>query len=603
MAKPKLTEEVPEVEDEEEQEEEPEEEQEEEVEEEVEEEELEVADNTEPRTKSGKEKRTLRSVIPNYWHPDFPDKTTVGFPNGGVDCYRNVVFQMFLHMPIFYNWLIWYKEHHAPKGHVCTLGSSEEGPSECQVCQLAEISQAYWEGEAKTWMPTFKSLTHSLLQGWKPAGVDSEQDPAEYFEVLFNAIKNSTKPMMQGDLEDIFQVDIIQAMRCAGKKPCNPKYNPDPCLFMRISLSGEEGDVLPDKPTLSDVIAQHFDHEDDFGVCQQCGGKKTAKEQIGSFPEILLVQLNRTSQTGKKIETKVYLSEQLDIETRFMDERWGNERKVVQYKLTSMVLHHGKDVTRGHYSIGVKGKGDEWTKANDTKISDWDPEGPGGNPYHLATGYLFTYRRLPTDDPVQTQPEPQIAEGDKGTPKPDAIEIDPASAWDDGGVFAGFDSGSVLPESGSPVLGNDPKTLGKFLEMMIPKVVDSYIARSADARRKEWEKWANEWEKKRGTVKAKTSTSAIGSGIGSDMGTGSNEDIVDWAKQRGRLEITLTGDAGKGTKVLDLEVQGMHYNRLKRKKGERTEEEAEDKNSTFSKFKRKVQGKATEYGTGKGKKK
>ncbi|KAG0157985.1 hypothetical protein PDIDSM_5497 [Penicillium digitatum] len=334
---------------------------------------------------------------------------------------------------------------------------------------------------------------------------------------------------------------------------------------MRISLSGEEGDILPEKPTLSDVIAQHFDHEDHFGVCLQCGGKKTAKDQIGSFPELLLVQLNRTSQLGKKINTHVYLSERLSIETRFMDERWGNERKVVQYKLTSVVLHHGQDVTRGHYSIGVKGKGDEWTNANDTEISDWDPEGPGGNPNHLATGYLFTYRRLPTDDPVQTLPEAPTAEGDRGTPSPYAMEIDPNTPSDDGGRFVDFDSGPVLPavpedsvpKSGSNAWGNDPKALGNLLDVMVPKIVDSYIARSADARRKEWEKWANEWEKKRETVKAETLTSAIGSPIGSDVGTGSSEDIVDWTKQRGRLEITLTGDAGKGAKVLDLEVQEL----------------------------------------------
>ncbi|KAJ5196400.1 hypothetical protein N7449_006879 [Penicillium cf. viridicatum] len=613
MAKPKQVEEVPEkyppvFDDPEEEEEEKEEQK----------GEMEVEDLTEPRIKSGKEKRTLRTVIPAYWHPDLPNKTTVGFPNAGVDCYRNVVFQMILHMPVFYNWLIWYKEHHAPKGHVCLLGSSADGPSECQVCQLAEIAQGYWAGETETksWMPTFKSLTRSLLHGWKPAGVDSEQDPAEYFDVLYAAIKKSTKPMMKEDLENMFEVEIIMAVRCAGENPCNPKYIPRQQRFMMINLSGEEGDILPEKPTLSDIIENHFDHEDDFGVCAECGGTKTAKDQIGRFPELLLVQLNRTSVTGEKIDTHVYLTEQLNIETRFMDERWGNQRKVIQYKLTSVVLHHGQDVTRGHYSIGVKGKGDEWSKANDLQILDWDPEGPGGNPNHLATGYLFTYRRLPTNDEVQTRPEAQKPQTEQ-TPEHDAMEID-SDPLDDGGVFSNFDSGppegpapgGPVPESGSNVF--DPKELGKLLDVMVPKVVDSYIARSADARRKEWEKWANEWEKKRETAHtaqaAKTSTSAIGSAIfsaiGSDIGTGSNEDIIDWTKQRGRLQITLTEDAGQGAKVLDLEVQGMHYNRLKRKKGERAdEEEAKKKDSTFNKFKKKVQCKAKDYGDGKGKKK
>jgi hypothetical protein len=424
----------------------------------------------------------------------------------------------------------------------------------------------------------------------------------------------------------MFEVEIIMAARCAGKNPCPPKYISNHQRFLMISLSGEEGDTLPEKPTLSNIIEQHFDHEDDFGACDQCGGKKTSRDQIGSFPELLLVQLNRTDQWGKKIDTHVYLSEQLDIETRFIDERWGNERKVVQYKLTSVVLHHGQDVTRGHYSIGVKGKGDTWSKANDALVMDWVPEGPGGKPIHLATGYLFTYRRLPTNDPVVQR-----------APGVDAMEIDSGPGGNDGGVFANFDS-SVLssapdseplspvpesvPGSGTNVWGNDPKALGKLLDVMIPKVVDSYIAHTADSRRKEWEKWADEWEKKRESTKG-TQTSAIDSAIGpavsgigpgigsainsgvdsaidsaidSDIGTSSNEAIVDWIKQRGRLEITLTADGGKGSKLLDLEVQGLHYNRLKRKKGVKDKEE--EKDTSYSRFKRKVLGKAKDFEKG-----
>ncbi|KAJ5836171.1 Peptidase C19 ubiquitin carboxyl-terminal hydrolase 2 [Penicillium robsamsonii] len=546
----------------------------------------EVKDKTEKRTKSGEDKRTLRPLIPTYWHPDLPDKTTVGFPNGGVDCYRNAVFQMILHMPIFYNWLIWYKEHHAPEGHVCKLGISEDGPTECQVCQLATIAQGYWAGETKSWKPAFRSLTRLLLRGWKPAGTDSEQDPAEYFDVLYNAIKNSTKPMMQGDLEDMFQVEIIMAMKCAGANPCEPRYIPRQQLFMMINLSGEEGDELPVKPTLADIIAQHFDHQDDYGACEQCGGTRTSTDHIGSFPELLLVQLNRTSAMGEKISTHVYLSEDLDIETRFMDERWGNERKVIQYKLTSMVLHHGRDVTQGHYSMGVKGKGDEWVKANDLEITDWIPEGPGCNPNHLPTGYLFTYRRLPTNDKVQTEGE--AAKGGR-TPEPEDMQVD-------SNFFADFVSG--LPEVDD--IPSRSEGLVRVLDVVIPKVLDTYIACTAESRRKEFEKWADEWEKKRGVKRGIQETSAIGPDIGD------NEEILNWTKERGRLEITLTGDKGKGAKLLDLEVQGMHFNRLKNNKREREEEEVDrEKEKTFSKIFNKVKGKAKNYDEtgGNGKKK
>ncbi|KAJ5383296.1 Peptidase C19 ubiquitin carboxyl-terminal hydrolase 2 [Penicillium concentricum] len=543
----------------------------------------EVKDKTEKKTKSGEQKRTSRPLIPNYWHPDLPDKTTVGFPNGGVDCYRNAVFQMILHMPIFYNWLMWYKEHHAPEGHLCKLGISNEGPTECQVCQLATIARGYWAGETKSWKPAFRSLTRSLLQGWKPAGTDSEQDPAEYFDVLYNAIKSSTKTMMQGDLEDMFQVEIIMAMKCAGKNPCEPKYIPRQQLFMMINLSGEEGDELPAKPTLSDIIAQHFDHQDDYGVCEKCRGTRTSTDQIGSFPELLLVQLNRTSAMGEKINTRVYLSEELNIETRFIDERWGNKRKVIRYKLTSMVLHHGRDVTQGHYSMGVKGKGDQWVKANDQEITDWLPEGRGGYPNHLDTGYLFTYRRLPTDEPVQIA-EGETAGGETAeggnTPGPEDMQDDNSN------LFGNFDYGPP-PDPGHNI-PSDSEGIAELLDMIIPKVLDNYIARTAETRRKEFEKWARGWEKKMGAKET--------SAIGPDMGD--NEEIVNWTKERGRLEITLTADKGKGAKLLDLEVQGMHFNRLnnKRDREEETEVEKEkEKEKKFINIFSKVKTKAKDY--------
>lgn len=411
----------------------------------------------------------------------------------------------------------------------------------------------------------------------------------------------------------MFEVEIILATRCAGKNPCKPKYDSAHDPFLKISLSGEEGSSLPEKPTLSDVIGRHLDHEDDLGPCERCGGKRTVREEIGSFPEILLVHLNRTDDSGKKIGTHVYLSEQLNIETRFIDERWGNERKVIQYKLSSVVMHLGDTVSTGHYTIGVKGKGDTWSRASDTLVVDWNPEEPGGHPCHLDTGYLFAYRRLPTDDPVVQ------------TPGVDDMQVD-SPGWNDGGAFADFDSSALLsapdpgplpsvPGSvtgpGANVWGNDPKALGKLLDVMIPKVIDGYIARTADSRRKEWENWADEWEKKRESItgaQASGTGSGIASGIGPainpgvdlatdsatdpDIGTISDEVIVDWIKQRGRLEITLTGDGGKGSKLLDLEVQGLHYNRLKRKKGAkgREEDEEEDKDSSYNKFKRKLLG-------------
>ncbi|KAI2670309.1 hypothetical protein DTO013E5_6493 [Penicillium roqueforti] len=603
-----------------------------------EEEEEEVEASTAQRGRSDEEK--MRTVIPKHWHPALPNKTTVGLPNARVDCYRNVVFQMLLHMPILHNWLIWYMNHHAPRGYVCKMG---EDFRRCQVCELAEVFQSYWANETRNWIYTFRYLARTILLKWKPNGENSEQDPAEYFVKVYNAIKEGIRPMMKGDFEDMFEVGIIQRRECAGENPCAPRYTPSQQPVMLLPFS--EHNTLPARPTLGDVVKQYFENVDDLGTCPDCGGKKTSNDRIGRFPELLVIQLNRANDFGQKIQTHVYLTEQLNIETRFMDERWGNERKVVRYKLTSMVLHFGQHVQSGHYMIAVKGKGGQWSMANDTQVNDWDPEGPESSLDYPATCYLFTYRRLPTEDEAEKIPDDEAIQADSGlcsdddvfenvdpglglppVPENTVVKIPENTVFENSvfeksvfgnsifgnSVFGSSVPENSVPESGASVWGVDPRTLEKLLEVIIPKAVDTYIARSADARHKEWDQWskewAKEWEKRRTAEGANTTakganTTAEGANK-SAICPGCDKDMVNWQKQRGRLQVTLTENQGNGEKILDLEVQGLHYNRLKRKVGKEADKAEESAITKVIKKKLKSTAKGdeeTETEKGKGK--
>jgi hypothetical protein len=125
------------------------------------------------------------------------ERTLGGFANEGLQCYRNVGFQMLLHLPIFCNWLDVYLQCHLPDDTPCNMGSSTvTGPRECKLCELHEICTSDWNNEE---IPlVFTQLTKKILQTWKKATTTAtaEEDPAEYLEEVFNQLYNATDPML-----------------------------------------------------------------------------------------------------------------------------------------------------------------------------------------------------------------------------------------------------------------------------------------------------------------------------------------------------------------------------------------------------------------------
>lgn len=270
------------------------------------------------------------------------------------------------------------------------------------------------------------------------------------------------------------------------------------------------------------------------------------QEQIGSFPEILFIQLNRIGETGKIIE-HVHFSDLLTIETQFVDERRTN-REPVQYKLYAVIMHMGQTMSTGHYKVGVKSSSGHWMMANDTKVQGWDATDFLNRPDHLADAYIFAYRRLPIDEAMESLNSAPSQRGSQDSGHRTIIN-------------------TPLPD----VNRGTGESVAKLVGDMIPGILDAYIARSEETRHKEWEKWTTEWMKKiqkdQGEELKNQGTKRPHSGDGEEgdnmEGVEMEKNRYDWNKTRGRLEIILTEDQGKGERVLDLEVQGMHFNRLK----------------------------------------
>jgi hypothetical protein len=128
------------------------------------------------------------------------DTTDTGFKNPNNLCYRNVIFQMLMHAPVFLNWVNWYKEHHAAENSNCKSGE-HGGP--CKVCLFHYISTPYWQGgEQKPRLADCNKATAILSQqvwrAWGRGGQEGrqEEDSPEYFEHLYEQLLQDTKPLL-----------------------------------------------------------------------------------------------------------------------------------------------------------------------------------------------------------------------------------------------------------------------------------------------------------------------------------------------------------------------------------------------------------------------
>lgn len=128
---------------------------------------------------------------------------------------------------------------------------------------------------------------------------------------------------------------------------------------------------------LAHYLDFHFDPENTGTIRAKKGPlyfpeAKLLREQIEwvDAPAELLIQIKRFADVAAKVTTPVIVPEQL-----------------VNLRLHAAVLHHGRTLSRGHYTACVK-VGDDWFHINDDLVTEL----PAYPEELLKDGYLFYYR-------------------------------------------------------------------------------------------------------------------------------------------------------------------------------------------------------------------
>ncbi|EFC43162.1 ubiquitin carboxyl-terminal peptidase [Naegleria gruberi] len=101
---------------------------------------------------------------------------------------------------------------------------------------------------------------------------------------------------------------------------------------------------------------------------------KNAKSSIYQLPKVLLLHLRRfdfsSTEGVQKISKRIRFDYELNIDEKVVPNvKAISGRPSLKYRLASVICHHGKDATSGHYSTYIQHGCGKWIHIDDTKVT------------------------------------------------------------------------------------------------------------------------------------------------------------------------------------------------------------------------------------------
>lgn len=236
-----------------------------------------------------------------------------------------------------------------------------------------------------------------------------QQDVHEFFNVLLKALRD-VEIQEYGDmsklvinrtcisLAPLFDISLEKNIICSKCSSCSKRTESSQGLFLTLQR------------TLNDSLKQYFEEERLTGCdkyeCSNCNEKveATMHTVVQKAPNILAILLKRFdveirveagrfSSVTKKIDDYISFPEHLYIED-FISNIPPDAK--VHYKLSSVLVHHGRTPTSGHYYAFVNNKG-TWYKKNDEHSTQATSTNVAeSHPYLL----FYTRQSDPVDSPA-----------------------------------------------------------------------------------------------------------------------------------------------------------------------------------------------------------
>nr|GAT52438.1 predicted protein [Mycena chlorophos] len=219
-----------------------------------------------------------------------------------------------------------------------------------------------------------------------------QEDAHEFLKGLIDLIHNenttstlllvvSKSTFRDSFIRRVFAGQTLSTIHC----PCGYQSLGSPEEFHNLCLPIKDAEKKFSRvkdSLLCYFISETLDGDNKYN-CPSCAEAVNAnKKQISDTPEILVLSLNRFTNTNSKIMHQVVAPLALDVAPFVIS---GNSST---YSLCATVNHSGSSAHHGHYVAAVK-RGDEWMECNDTQVSPCSSQEVS----HNKGAYLLFYAR------------------------------------------------------------------------------------------------------------------------------------------------------------------------------------------------------------------
>lgn len=352
--------------------------------------------------------------IIKHWR-EYSDRKPWGLLNEGVTCYMNSAIQAFVHIPAM--------QHYLNQIFTGKIGKEHKDKSNVTYT-LAELSNSMWNPKLRVKQRPYiypKRMIQRLHQINCMMSQWQQEDSHEYFMSLMSRLQEDLTPKGQklnsSIIYDIFGGLLnqkITCLKCQGVSETKQEF-----YDLSLGLNKKKSHPYLLEKSLTDFFSNELiktDKKDKLTgyYCNKCEMNTNANKisTIDISPEYLTIHLKRFKFDGNslsKLKQSISYPNYLDL-AKFQTQQDAELPLPLKYRLMSVIVHEGRNVTLGHYVAHCLQPDGTWATYDDEYINKIAQEQALSDP----AAYVLVYGKLTAKgykNPNQKREGSQMANG------------------------------------------------------------------------------------------------------------------------------------------------------------------------------------------------
>ncbi|KAL5105230.1 Ubiquitin carboxyl-terminal hydrolase 17-like protein 6 [Taenia crassiceps] len=300
----------------------------------------------------------------------------LGLKNYGSNCYVNAVLQCLMATGP----LMAYLQRHRRDDDVNNVDDADDEVGTescvysknqlfCAMCALRRLRKAHDSGSIASGSVN-EDFVYSVPAISDSLRFDRHEDAHEYLLALLHYMGNnadvteqvhSSHSSKHNIIQRLFVGQTVTDVRCSVCGTGFKSYD----HWLNLSLDVSQCKTLQEG--VSQYTREEELREDNAYMCSVCRKPQLATRltRIHRAPPILIVQLNRFSQSNEKLDVVVQFPAVMDIGPHMAD----RSASPVGYHLYATINHRGENAQCGHYVAYTKRRENQWYCHNDETVS------------------------------------------------------------------------------------------------------------------------------------------------------------------------------------------------------------------------------------------